>query len=228
MLDVIVFGPHPDDAELGCGGAIAKATKAGYQVGIIDLTAGEKGTKGSSKLRLAEAEASRKKLNVTLRENLHLPDSFLAFEDLQELAFKVANKIREFTPKVVFCPYWEDRHPDHIATAKIVTQAYHYAKLKKVELDYPEYTLPHIIYYEINQAFPKPSFLLDITAEFELKKKAIMSYTSQFKEFTKEYLPFPLVERCTYYGSLINCDYGEAFLLKKPLKLTNWKAFLEE
>ncbi len=220
MLDVLVFGPHPDDAELGAGGAIYKATRSGLKVGVIDLTAGEMGSLGSTETRLQEAEKSKNILNLEFRTNLEFPDGFLSFLD-EKAVFTVAKKIREYEPKIVLIPYWEDRHPDHVAASKIITKAIHYAKLKKFDLDFPSLTVDTILYYEINGQFT-PSFIMDISEEFPMKQKAIMSYQSQFKEFSKDYLPFPLVERCKYYGSLISCDYGEAFLMKKPVKLKDW------
>ncbi|MBN1329524.1 MAG: bacillithiol biosynthesis deacetylase BshB1 [Candidatus Heimdallarchaeota archaeon] len=222
MLDVLVFSPHPDDAELGAGGAIYKATKSGLKVGIIDLTAGEMGSLGSKEIRLQEATEAKRILNLEFRENLEFPDGFLSFLD-EKAIFTVAKKIREFEPKIVLIPYWEDRHPDHVAASYIITKAIHYSKLKKIDLDYPHHLVDDVLYYEINGQFTPPSFIMDISQEFAVKQKAIMSFQSQFKEFSKEYLPFPLIERCKYYGSIVSCEYGEAFLLKKPIKLKEWQ-----
>ncbi|NHK31074.1 MAG: bacillithiol biosynthesis deacetylase BshB1 [Asgard group archaeon] len=226
MLDVLVFGPHPDDAELGAGGAIIKAINNGLKVGIIDFTGGEMGSHGTKEIRLKEAEKASKILSVEFRENLGLPDGHLAFNIDKETIFSVAKKIREYKPKVVLAPYWNDRHPDHIAASQIITHAIHYAKLVKVKLDSPKFLVENVLFYEINGQF-NPTFIMDITAEFELKRKAIMTHESQFKEFTKEYLPFPVEERCLYYGSLINSKYGEAFLMKNSMIINNWKCLLE-
>ena len=163
-------------------------------------------------------------MKVKIRENLGFPDANLPFEDKKKLILFVASKIRKYQPKVVLIPYWEDRHPDHSTTSDIVTKACHYAKLKKVKLDHPKYKVNHMIYYELNGQF-SPSYILDISQEFERKKEAIMTYKSQFKEFSKEYLPFPVYERCLFYGSLISADFGEAFFLKKPIVLKDWKTF---
>ncbi|MHA1170608.1 MAG: PIG-L family deacetylase [Candidatus Heimdallarchaeota archaeon] len=125
MLDVLVFAPHPDDAELGAGGAIVKAISAGFKVGIIDLTAGEMGSLGTKESRLEEAEAARKVLGAELRQNLGFPDAYLPpFEDKKEVVLKIADKIREFKPTIVLMPFWEDRHPDHVATSFAVSEAY--------------------------------------------------------------------------------------------------------
>ncbi|NHJ87045.1 MAG: bacillithiol biosynthesis deacetylase BshB1 [Asgard group archaeon] len=226
MLDVLVFGPHPDDAELGAGGSIAKAIKQGLKVGIIDLTAGEMGTHGTPEKRFEESKVAAKVLGVKIRENIGLPDGHLTFKIDKETIFLIANKIRQYQPKAILVPFWEDRHPDHIAASQIITKAQHYAKLKKVELDYPNFLVDTIIYYEVNGQF-KPSYIMDISEEFTIKKNAIMSHKSQFKEFTKDYLPFPVFERCQYYGTLIEVDFGEAFLIKKPLKLNNWLELLD-
>lgn len=218
MLDVIVFAPHPDDAELGAGGTIGKAVLQGLKVGVIDLTGGEMGTLGDKKSRQKEAQKSKKLLGLMIRENLEFPDGIIGIQHTKEQVFQVANKIREYQPKIILAPYWKDRHPDHIACSNIVTKATHYAKLEKVKLDHPKHNVKQIIYYELNGTF-RPSFIMDVSKTFALKKKAIMCYESQFKEFKKEYLPFPVEERCWYYGSLINASYGEAFLLKNNLKL---------
>ncbi len=225
MLDVLVFAPHPDDAELGAGGAIVKAISADFRVGIIDLTAGEMGSLGTKEIRLVEAEEARKVLGVELRQNLGFPDAFLPFEDKKEAALKITNKIREFKPKIVLIPYWEDRHPDHIATSFIVSKACHFAKLKKIELDHPKHKVKHKIFYELNGQ-SKYTFLMDISKEFQKKKEAIMSFKSQFKEFSMEYLPFPVEERCKYYGSMIKAEYAEAFYMKEPLVLKDWATLL--
>jgi len=230
MLDVIVFAPHPDDAELGCGGAIVKGTQMGLSFGIIDLTAGEMGTWGDAETRLKEAEKAREIMGVKIRENLRFPDAFL--EVNKETVLAVANKIRQYRPKIILAPYWEDRHPDHVATSLIVTKAYHYAKLRKIKLDFPEYRAKQLIYYELNQPFT-PSFIMDISDVFEKKMEAIMAYKSQFKRFvenpndkSKSYIRFRFFKKSMYYGSLIGAAYGEPFLLKTPLKLRDWNALL--
>jgi len=225
MLDVLVFAPHPDDAELGAGGAIVKAITVGFKVGIIDLTAGEMGSLGSKELRLKESHMASKILGVEIRQNLGFPDAYLPFEDKREIILKIANKIREFKPKIVLVPFWEDRHPDHKATSLLVTKACHFAKLKKVKLEYPEHTVKHLVYYELNGQSPF-TFIMDVSKEFQKKKEAILSYKSQFKKFSKEYLPFPVEERCKYYGSLVKAEYGEAFYMKEPLVLKDWTTLI--
>jgi len=224
MLDIIVFSPHPDDAELSCGGAIIKAVKSGLRVGIIDLTAGELGTRGDSKTRLKEATKAKEIMGLAVRENMYFPDSFL--EVTKENVLAVANKIRQYKPKIVLMPYWEDRHPDHVATSRIAYMACHYAKLKKVILDYPEHYVPHKIFYQLNTEFT-PSFIIDISDVIEEKVKAILAYKSQFKRFSNGVFPFPLVRRSQYYGSLIGAQYGEPFLLKSPVKLKDWSIFID-
>lgn len=227
MLDVLVFSPHPDDAELGCGGAIVKAVKNDLAVGIIDMTAGEKGTYGTKKIRIQEAQAAQKILGFHSRENLHLPDSSISYNISKKTVYSVATKIREYQPTVIITPYWLDRHPDHKATTEIVTQACHIAKLKKIDLDYEPHKTQQVIFYEINQQTPF-TLIMDISEEFPLKKKAILAYQSQFKEFSKDYLPFPVEERCKYYGSLIGVDYGEAYLMKNPLQINSWEVLLKQ
>ncbi|MHA1742782.1 MAG: bacillithiol biosynthesis deacetylase BshB1 [Candidatus Heimdallarchaeota archaeon] len=226
MLDVLIFAPHPDDAELAVGGTIVKLVNQDFKVGIIDLTGGEMGTHGSKEQRLKEAQTARKVLGVDLRENLALPDGRLAFLKDEQPVFTLANKIREFQPKIVLLPYWIDRHPDHGATSHLVQQAIHYAKLTKVSLTFPPHQVNFALYYELNGSFT-PSFFVDISKEFAMKKKAIMCHKSQFKAFSREFLPFPVEERCRYYGALINVTYAEAFLTHQPLQLSNWKLLLK-
>ena len=227
MLDVLVFAPHPDDAELGAGGAIAKAVEQGLKVGIIDLTAGEMGTLGTKEIRLKEAEEASKLLGVEFRENLGLPDGYIGLAISQEDIFAVAKKIRQYQPKIVLAPYWEDRHPDHIASSEIITKATHFAKLSKFKFEFPKHKIIQLLYYELNGQF-SPSFIMDISDVFEKKKKAIMLHKSQFKKFSKEFLPFPVEERCTYYGSLIAASYGEAFKMQDPLKLNDWEVIINK
>ncbi|MFW9922803.1 MAG: bacillithiol biosynthesis deacetylase BshB1 [Candidatus Thorarchaeota archaeon] len=228
MLDVLIFAPHPDDAELGLGGTIIKAVNEGIKIGIIDLTAGEMGTYGSKELRLQEAENAKKVLGVEFRENLGLPDGYIGIEITKEMIFSVANKICQYKPKIVMVPNWIDRHPDHEASSIIVTKAIHYSKLEKIKLDYPKHKVDTVIYYELNNCFTQASFIIDISDTFIQKKEAIMSFKSQFKEFTKENLPFPVPERCLFYGSLINAKYGEAFLIKNSINLNSISIFLKK
>ncbi|MHA1185267.1 MAG: bacillithiol biosynthesis deacetylase BshB1 [Candidatus Heimdallarchaeota archaeon] len=225
MLDVLVFGPHPDDAELGCGGAIVKATKKGLAVGIVDLTGGEMGTKGDKKTRLQEAQKAKEILGANFRENLDFPDGYVGMGEKEEYILKITNKIREHKPKIVLAPYWDDRHPDHIVASQMIAKACHYAKLKKLKLDHPIHKIKQILYYEINGQFT-PTFIMDISEEFATKKEAIMAHKSQFEAFTKEFLPFPLVERCLHYGSLIGVKYGESYYQKNPLKIKDWESLL--
>lgn len=227
MLDVLVFAPHPDDAELGAGGAIAKAVEQGLTVGIIDLTAGEMGTLGTKIIRIKEAEESAKFLGVKLRENLGLPDGYIGLDISQEDIFAVAKKIREYQPKIVLAPFWDDRHPDHVASSRIITKAAHYAKLKKFKFEFPEHKIKQLVYYELNSQFT-PSYIMDISNVFEKKKKAIMFHKSQFKKFSKEYLPFPVEERCLYYGSQIGVSHGEAFMIQGPVKINNWEVIINK
>jgi bacillithiol biosynthesis deacetylase BshB1 len=226
MLDVLVFGPHPDDAELGAGGAIIKAIKSKLKVGIVDLTAGEMGTHGSKEIRLKEAQAAAKVMGVEFRENLGLHDGYLTYKQDMETVLLITEIIRKYQPYIVLAPYWNDRHPDHIAASSMITKALHYAKLIKIKLENPKHRVEKVLYYEINGQFT-PTFIMDISKEFDKKRKAIMTHASQFKEFTMECLPFPVEERCRYYGSLLYSKFGEAFLMKKPLAINDWKCLFD-
>ncbi len=223
-VDLLVFGPHPDDIELGCGGSVIKATRSGLDVGLIDMSAGEKGTRGTPEERLKEAEKAKQILGVQFRENMFFPDSFIT--PSIENVLKVANKIREHAPTIVMAPYWKDRHPDHVATSEIVRRAVHYAKLPKIELEHPPHRVTHLIFYELNYHF-NPLFIIDISDVFEEKKQAILAYKSQFARFEAGVLPFPLMERSRYLGAIIGVEHAEGFYVQKPLKLNNWNLFFK-
>ena len=223
-LDVLAVAAHPDDAELTCGGTLIKMVDAGYRVGVLDLTGGETGTRGSAEQRVKEAEEAAEVMGLALRENLGLPDAGL--EDTQSNRLAIARAIRRLGPNVLILPNARSRHPDHAMTVTMARASAFLAGLEKIEgqgkVARPEKIIYCLAYIEHG---PKPSFVVDITDQFERKLKAIMCYAGQFegKSEAGELFPNtqPLAElvrtQCLHYGSLIRTMYGEPFYLRETL-----------
>lgn len=225
-LDLLAIAPHPDDVELTCGGTMLKMAQAGYQTGILDLTRGEMGTRGTPETRLKEAATAAKILKVQVRRNLGLPDAHLRVCDEHKAA--LADAIRELQPHVVILPYWEGRHPDHYTTATLGWEACFIAGLKNYALSGEPFR-PFKILYAAAYATVTPSFVVDITKQFELRKRAIMAYASQFRPpknepRSKVALPLDELEEKIgvanrYYGHLIGVRYAEGFVVKEMMKV---------
>jgi bacillithiol biosynthesis deacetylase BshB1 len=177
-VDLLVFGPHPDDLEIGLGGTIARHVALGSSVGLCDLTAGEMGSNGTVDERLAEAEAARRVLGAAWRENLRLPDREIGTSPDHQMT--VATFIRRHKPKVVAAPYWSDRHPDHGAASALITEAVFNAGLRKYKAEGDAWKAEWICYYFINDSAP-PSFVLDVSAHYETKRKALDCHVTQFQ-----------------------------------------------
>ena len=229
-LDVLVFAAHPDDAELAMGGTIAKLTDADVKVGIIDLSRGEMGTRGSAETRKAEAEAAAKILKVTARENLDLRDGSLKPNDAN--LKKVIEKIRKYQPKIIFAPYFNDRHPDHIGTSQLVKEAMFFSGLAKINTEdngrIQSPYRPEKLYYFMQTYEFKPSFVVDISSTFKTKMEAVYAYSTQFHNpESKEpetfisspgFLKF-LESRAQTLGFKIGKDFGEAFYCEEEIEL---------
>jgi bacillithiol biosynthesis deacetylase BshB1 len=217
-LDVLSIAAHPDDTELTCGGTIIKMTEAGYRVGLLDLTAGESGTRGCASLREREAAKAGRVMGVVHRENLHLPDAGL--EDRRDYKLKIAQKIRELRPQTVILPYREGRHPDHYTTGKIGYEACFYAGLARLPLEGAPHRPHKIIYSSLYVPSVRPTFVVDITAQLEKKLKAVLAFASQFssREDTQNLFPArdDLRERVAslarHFGLMIGVRYGEPFV----------------
>lgn len=232
-VDVMAFGPHPDDIELGCGGTLLKLVDRGYSCALVDLTRGEMSTRGTVETRAAEATAAAKVLGATVRENLGLPDGYLRND--HESRRKVVEVIRTYRPKLVFAPYYEDRHPDHYHASELIYEATFVAGLRRYETGQESYRPDKFVYYMRWHEF-EPTFIVDITEQYDRKMEAIWSYASQFKPpdrvtetlvdagepetrlTTPEY-HWKLVHQMAYYGSLIQSRYGEGFLIRGPLEV---------
>jgi len=177
-VDLLVFGPHPDDLEIGLGGTIARHVALGSTVGLCDLTAGEMGSNGTVEQRLAEAEAARAVLGAAWRENLRLPDRQIGASPDHLVA--VASFVRRHRPRVVAAPYWADRHPDHCAASALVTEAVFNAGLRKYKAEGDAWKAEWICYYFINDS-DKPSFVVDVTEQYETKRQALDCHVTQFQ-----------------------------------------------
>ncbi|MEI7811168.1 MAG: bacillithiol biosynthesis deacetylase BshB1 [Ignavibacteria bacterium] len=229
-LDALVFAAHPDDAELSMGGTIARLSKHELKVGIIDFTRGELGTRGSAEIRQKEAFQSAIILNAALRENLDIPDGNI--EATKENVERVVMCIRKYKPKIIFAPYWNDRHPDHIQVSVIVKKAMFVAGLEKVitfdkKKKQNAFRPEHLYYYMQTYTFD-PSFIVDISETFETKMKSVNAYSSQFfnpKSIEPEtFISRPnfikyIESRAHVYGFKIGRDYGEPFLSEEYIEL---------
>ena len=222
-VDLLVFGPHPDDLEIGLGGTIARHAAAGGSVGLCDMTAGEMGSNGTVEQRLAEAEAARKVLGAAWRENLRLPDRGIANAPDQLLT--VASFIRRHKPRVVAAPYWSDRHPDHVAASALVTEAVFNAGLRKYRAEGDAWKAEWVCYYFINDGQP-PSFVVDVSEYYGKKRQALDCHVTQFQPpgsgtaATRLNTPVfrQLIEsRDAQFGALSGVAWAEGFVVREPV-----------
>ncbi len=219
-LDILAVGAHPDDVEIGMGGTVAKLLEAGWRVGILDLTNGEPTPLGSVEKRLAESREAARILAVNERVTLDLPNRYLA--DTIEARTKVAEVIRRFRPDILFLPYWQDAHPDHVAASQLADAARFYAKLTKTEMRGEPFYPRRVFYFFCThlRLHPDPSFIFDVGGAIDRKIAAVASYHSQFNE---ERANLGILERvretAAYWGSLIRVSYGEPFACKETIGL---------
>ncbi len=218
-LDVLVVAPHPDDAELGMGGAICKMILQGKKVGIVDLTDGEPTPYGSPEIRSQETAAASKALGVTWRFNLGLKNRSL--EPTLENRHRLAGLFRLARPRWIFAPYWSDAHPDHTAATELVEAARFWAKLTKSDLAGEPYHPERIYYYFCIhlKMVPQPAFILDITDQWAAKANSIDAYQSQFVTGrpTQPLFIEKLREDAAFWGRAIGVRYGEPFASKEPI-----------
>ncbi len=228
-IDVLIFTAHPDDAEIGIGGTIAKLTSGGFSVGIIDLTEGELGTRGNAITRAAEAKAAAEILNITLRENLSFPDGNV--RPSQEYVAKVVSKIRQYKPQIIIAPYFNDRHPDHIGAGKIVKEAMFFSGLPKFETfengKLQEAYRPRKLFYFMMTYLFDPTFIIDVTDTIETKMKAIRAFKSQFHDPESDepetFISHPeflknIEARARHFGFQIGKTYGEPFFCEEKIE----------
>ena len=222
-VDVLTIAAHSDDVELTCSGTLIKMVEKGYSVGILDLTQGEMGTRGTAEIRGQEAEAARLVVGARFRERMNFGDSRLTAS--VENRFALAEKIRAARPKTVILPYWEGRHPDHYTAATLGYEACYAAGLKQLSVGgqphRPKKILYASMYWEV-----KPSFLVDITPQWERKIAAINCLASQFagdlRDIAELYPAWgKLIDRirtqCKYFGHLMGVEYAEPFVVKEAM-----------
>jgi bacillithiol biosynthesis deacetylase BshB1 len=224
-VDLLFFGAHPDDVELGCGGTIARAVQDGLRVGMIDLTRGEMGTRGTPQTRKREASASARILGASFREQLDFGDGALRTGRDEEL--QLIDVVRRARPALVFAPYPDDRHPDHTRTGRIVTEASFYAGLRALQTGESAHRPQTVIYY-IQNYQNAPSFVVDCAKQWKTKMRAIAAYKSQFhdpkskepKTFISDPKFLEMIEaRGKHFGAMIGVSYGEAFITKQPPRI---------
>lgn len=232
-VDALAFGPHPDDVELCMGGTLLHLSALGYRTGIIDLTSGEMGTRGTPERRAVEARQAGELLNTSLRRSLDLGDGRLIVTD--ETKRKVAEAIREHRPKVVFTNYPENNHPDHTASGPLVAEGAYLAGLKKLDADGEPHRPNCVIYYLVPHKIA-PSFIVDITPYHEDKMRAVRAHASQLHDEGKDgpatYISHPsFLDRIEaldrYHGALIDTDFGESFYVREAMKVADPVAFFD-
>ncbi|MFH6603711.1 bacillithiol biosynthesis deacetylase BshB1 [Maribacter algicola] len=233
-LDILVFGSHPDDAELGAGATIAKEVAAGKKVGIIDLTRGELGTRGTAEIRDAEATEAAKILGVSLRENLEFADGFFVNDRDHQLA--IIRILRKYRPEIVLCNAVEDRHIDHAKGSKLVSDACFLSGLVKIDTkfegddNWQDPWRPKQVYHYIQWKNLKPDFVVDVSGYIEKKIEAIHAYSSQFYDPASKEPQTPIssknftdsVEyRARDLGRLIGTDHAEGFTVERPVAVAS-------
>jgi len=236
-LDILAIGVHPDDVELACGGTILKQISLGYKVGILDLTQGELGTRGSAKLRLIEAEKAKNILGVEIRENLNFRDGFLKNDEQHQI--EIIKIIRKYKPIIILANAPDDRHPDHSRAASLSYDSWFLSGLRKIKTiennNIQEAWRPRAFYHYIQAKYLKPDFVVDISDFFDEKMKAIFAYKSQFfdpnsiepKTFisSPEFIEF-VKSRHRDFGNSINCKFAEGFIAKKIIGVNDINSIL--
>jgi bacillithiol biosynthesis deacetylase BshB1 len=222
-VDLLAIGPHPDDIEIGMGGTVAKHAVMGHRVGLCDLTAGEMGSNGSVDERLAEAETARAVLGAAWRVNLRLPDRALGSSP--EHAMRIASLVRAARPRVVAIPHWSDRHPDHVAASHLLTDAIFSAGLRRFAAEGDAWKPESVCYYFINDSSPV-SFVIDVSAHYETKRRALACHATQFRPQAPDAVATRLTSvrftqliesRDAQFGALCDVDFAEGFVVKQPV-----------
>jgi bacillithiol biosynthesis deacetylase BshB1 len=226
-LDLLAIAAHPDDVELTCGGTLIKMADHGYKTGILDLTRGEMGTRGTPETRAKEAAAAAKIMKVAWRGNLGVPDSDV--QPSREHKLALARVIRQLRPHTVIIPYWEGRHPDHYNASLLAYEGCFLAGLKQLPVEGEAFRPFKVIYAAADTESVKPSFAVDITAQFERRKRAILCYRSQFRprgpaRRSPVHLPLDRLQQKMDFaaracGRLLGVEYAEPFVVKEVLQV---------
>jgi bacillithiol biosynthesis deacetylase BshB1 len=231
-LDILAFGAHPDDVELGCGGTIAKEISLGKKVGIIDLTRGELGTRGTVEIRNQEAAAAAKILGVSIRENLDMRDGFFVNDEAHQL--KIIKMIRKYQPEIVICNAIDDRHIDHPKGSQLVSDACFLSGLIRVETGIDGIQQgawrPKLVYHYMQWKNLKPDFVVDITGFNKKRVEAVLAYSSQFYDPNSNEPETPIASknfleslnyRAQDLGRLIGTDFAEGFTVERCLAVNS-------
>ena len=229
-MDVLAFGAHPDDTELSCSGTLVSLIRQGKKVGVIDLTRGEMGSRGTPEIRKKEAQKASEILGLHVRENLGLPDTELINNRNHQKA--IISKIRQYQPHICFIPTPVDRHPDHVSASKLMLDAIFYSGLIKIETNdsngekQKPFRPKHVLHF-LQHDHIDPDFVFDISDVMEIKEKAIMAFSSQFNvsdpgDDPETYISDPgffksLRAQASYFGHMAGYEFGEGFLFaRKP------------
>jgi bacillithiol biosynthesis deacetylase BshB1 len=239
-LDLLAFGVHPDDIELSCAGTLLVEKKQGKRVGIIDLTRGELGTRGTAKTRKEEAENSSKILGVDIRENLEMADAF--FKNDEENQRKIISVLRKYQPEIVLCNSMDDRHPDHGRSAKLVSDSCFLSGLRKIDTFdgnvRQEMWKPKYVFNYIQDTYITPSFVVDISDVIEKKLEAIRAFKTQFftgsgnDDEPQTYISTPeflesVINRSKMFGKMIGVNHAEGFISKKIIGIRSFDALIQ-
>ena len=241
-LDILAFGVHPDDVELSCAGTLMVEINNGKKVGVIDLTRGELGTRGTAETRRQEAALAAEIMGVHVRENLGMRDGF--FKNDEEHQLQIIQKIRQYQPEIVVCNAIEDRHPDHGRSSKLVSDASFLSGLRKIEtaLDgvAQEAWRPKYVFHYIQDRYAEPDFIFDITSVFNRKVESIKAYGTQFSnaivnandDEPQTYISTPayfdtIISRHKMLGKRIGVEYGEGFITEKRIGIRSFDALIQ-
>ena len=238
-VDILAFGVHPDDVELGCSGTLSAAVADGKKVAVVDLTRGELGTRGTAATRDIEAANAAKAMNIHARENLQMADGF--FQNDEASIKKVITAIRKYQPEIVLCNAPEDRHPDHGRSSKLVSDAAFLSGLRRIETIYndklQQHWRPHYVFHYIQDRYLKPDFLFDISDYYDQKIKAVLCYTTQFNTTDasepETYISNPdfldvIKARALMFGKRIGVQYAEGYLTTKMIGVKSFDAFIQK
>lgn len=222
-IDLLVFGPHADDIEIGLGGTVARHTAAGQTVGLCDLTQGEMSSNGSPQQRRVEADAAARVLGAAWRENLGWPDG--GIEPTPEIIRSAVDAIRRHRPRAIAIPYWDDRHPDHVAASQVLRSAAFKSGLRRYETGTEAWRPDWICYYFINDS-ATPSFVVDVSAQYGRKREALDCYRSQFTPVEENAVPTRLTaatfrqlieSRDAQFGALAGVAFAEGIVVREPI-----------
>lgn len=223
-LDILAIAAHPDDVEQTCGGTLIHSAELGYRTGVLDLTAGDMGSRGTPEQRIKESETAALHMLLGWRENLRWPDARL--ENTITARMTLAGVIRRLAPRVVILPYWAGRHPDHYRACEIGYEACFLAGLRRLEEDTPPHRPFKILYSGLYENV-SPSFVVDISRQFDQRMSALLSYSSQYGDSEQASDLFPshaevrerLAAIARFYGNLIGVQYGEPFVVKESIEI---------